>query len=96
MAKIELNLEESQIDFLKKYDLYGFPDESELVKTALNYLQNQLNEQNLIDEQKDSTNNDEQPDPFIGGLFSGSPTLSMEVKEILSKEINNQSGWSWK
>lgn len=80
--ELKLNLEESQIDFLKKYDLYGFPDESELVKTALNYLQNQLNEKKLIDEQKDSKN-DDHPDPFIDGLFSGSPTLSIKYKEIL-------------
>ena len=96
MAKIELNLKESQIDFLQKHNFYGFADESELVTTALIVLQNQLNEQNLIAEQKEQTNNDDHPDPFLNGLFSGSPTLSIEAEEILSKEINNKSGWTWK
>jgi cell division protein FtsX len=34
-------------------------------------------------------------DPLVG-LFSGSPDLSEKSEEILEKEINTSSGWTWK
>jgi predicted Zn-dependent protease with MMP-like domain len=34
-------------------------------------------------------------DPLIG-LFSGSPDLATRSEEILEKEINQTSGWTWK
>jgi len=36
-----------------------------------------------------------EPDPIIG-LFSGSSDLAEKSEEILGKEINANSGWTWK
>lgn len=35
-------------------------------------------------------------DDSLIGLFSGSPDLATQSKEILQDEIHSQSGWTWK
>jgi hypothetical protein len=34
-------------------------------------------------------------DPLIG-LFSGSPNLATQAREILQQEVKPESGWTWK
>jgi hypothetical protein len=34
-------------------------------------------------------------DPLVG-LFAGSPDLAEKSEEILAKEVNSHSGWTWK
>ena len=94
MIQLELDLEKSQLDFLQQYNVYGFKNESELIKKALDYFQEQLIIKEAINEKIGSQN--EANDPFLDGLFSGSSDLASTSEEILSKEIKPDSGWSWK
>jgi|GEM_PF-1431645 len=36
------------------------------------------------------------PDPFLSGLYDGSPELATEAETILTAEIQSSSGLSWK
>jgi hypothetical protein len=76
MIQLELDLEKSQLDFLKQYNVYGFKNESELIKKALDYFHQQLNTVHLINGKLGSENEDNDNDPFINGLFSGSSDLA--------------------
>lgn len=35
-------------------------------------------------------------DDPLAGLFSGAPDLAESTEEILTQEITNYSGWTWK
>lgn len=39
--------------------------------------------------------NDVEDDPIVG-LFSASPDLAEQSENLLEKEIQNPSGWTWK
>jgi hypothetical protein len=47
MMTAQLNLNESLMQFLEQYQLYGFKDQNELICTALNRLYEQLEQQKL-------------------------------------------------
>jgi len=47
MMTTQLNLNESLMQFLEQYQLYGFKDRNELICTALNRLYEQLDHQRL-------------------------------------------------
>jgi Arc/MetJ-type ribon-helix-helix transcriptional regulator len=47
MTQAEFNLEESEIQFLNRYQEYGFRDRDELIRAALKKLRKELETQNL-------------------------------------------------
>ena len=47
MMTAQLSLNESLMQFLEQYQLYGFKDQNELICTALNRLYEQLEQQKL-------------------------------------------------
>jgi len=47
MMTTQLNLNESMMQFLEQYQLYGFKDKNELICKALNRLYEQLDHQRL-------------------------------------------------
>jgi hypothetical protein len=44
-----ISIDESQIDFLKNFSLYGFQNQEELVKEALNRLRRDLEKKSLAE-----------------------------------------------
>ncbi len=50
MITAEFSLEDSQIQWLEEYQLFGFKDKSELVRTAINHLYDQLKQQQSLRE----------------------------------------------
>ncbi|EDN67417.1 hypothetical protein BGP_0492 [Beggiatoa sp. PS] len=50
MITVELSLEESQIQWLEQCQSFGFKDKSELVRTAINRLYDQLKQQQSLRE----------------------------------------------
>jgi hypothetical protein len=49
MIPTELNLEESQLEFLNQFQQYGFKDQHEVVRTALARLKQSLQQERLIE-----------------------------------------------
>jgi Arc/MetJ-type ribon-helix-helix transcriptional regulator len=47
MTQAQFNLEESEIQFLNRYQEYGFRDRDELIRAALKKLRKDLENQNL-------------------------------------------------
>lgn len=47
MVQTNVKIEETQAEFLKHYSQYGFKDENELVREALNRLREDLEEKSL-------------------------------------------------
>lgn len=47
MVQANVKLEETQVEFLKNYSQYGFKDENELVREALNRLREDLEQKSL-------------------------------------------------
>ncbi|MGF1515542.1 MAG: hypothetical protein ACFB5Z_17840 [Elainellaceae cyanobacterium] len=55
----------------------------------------QLVEQKIPKSKSESTATSQASDPLIG-LFSGSPELAAQSKDILHQDIRPDSGFSWK
>ncbi len=47
MQQINLTIYEPQVNFLKNYQVYGFQNQSSMIRAALNRLQEELELQNL-------------------------------------------------
>lgn len=47
MQQINFTIDEPQVNFLKNYQVYGFQNQSSMIRAALNRLQEELELQNL-------------------------------------------------
>lgn len=83
------------------------PDPKTLTQLVQVAMQEQKSLETLLDEaiaQYLQTNLDSHPvttsstcsDPFLGGLYDGTPELGTEAETILTAEIQSSSGLSWK
>lgn len=84
------------------------PDPKTLTQLVQVAMQEQKSLESLLDEaiaqylqanlapQITSVTSSSCPDPFLSGLYDGSPELATEAENILTSEIQSTSGLSWK